>query len=192
LVLIPQFIGAKEIKMKKTFLHQRPSSIRRLSAPFLGRPKKNMPLKGFTLLEGVFIVAILGTLITLMIPAFSNLIQKSRNNKAVSDIATISRKLEDNFLENGAYPETLAEVGVTDLNDPWGNPYQYLPIYGKAASEVTGKWRKDRFLNPLNSDFDLYSMGKDEDTKKPLTAKASWDDIVRANNGEFIGLGSKY
>jgi len=44
----------------------------------------------------------------------------------------------------------------------------------------------------LNSDFDLYSMGADEATKKPLTPPVSWDDIVRANNGEYIGLGSKY
>ncbi len=151
-----------------------------------------MPSKGFTLLEGMFVVAILGTLITIMVPAFSNLIQKSKKNKAISDIVYISRKLEDNFIENGTYPETLAEVGVTDLNDPWGNPYQYLPIYGKEKGEVIGKWRRDRFLNPLNSDFDLYSMGRDGDTMKALTSKSSWDDIIRANNGEFIGLGSKY
>ena len=68
----------------------------------------------------------------------------------------------------------------------------YLVIFGKKKNEVAGKWRKDRFLNPLNNDFDIYSMGRNEATKKPLTAKASWDDIVRANNGEFIGLGSKY
>jgi len=46
---------------------------------------------------------------------------------------------------------------------------------------------KVRKLNPLNTDFDLYSMGSDGDSKGPLSAKASRDDIVRANNGDFIG-----
>lgn len=52
--------------------------------------------------------------------------------------------------------------------------------------------RKDRFLVPINSDFDLYSMGKDRETVAPLTAKKSHDDIVRANDGAFVGLASDF
>jgi len=55
-----------------------------------------------------------------------------------------------------------------------------------------GKVRKDHNLVPLNSDYDLYSMGKDGKSVSPLTAKASRDDIVRANNGAFVGLASEY
>jgi general secretion pathway protein G len=35
-------------------------------------------------------------------------------------------------------------------------------------------------------------MGKDGDSKAPLTAKASRDDIIRANNSAFIGLATDY
>jgi general secretion pathway protein G len=35
-------------------------------------------------------------------------------------------------------------------------------------------------------------MGEDGKSKLPLTAKESHDDIVRANNGAFIGLGAHY
>jgi general secretion pathway protein G len=52
--------------------------------------------------------------------------------------------------------------------------------------------RKDRFLVPINSDFDLYSMGKDRESVAPLTAKQSHDDIVRANDGAFVGLASEF
>ena len=52
--------------------------------------------------------------------------------------------------------------------------------------------RKDRFLVPINSTYDLYSVGKDGKTVAALTAKASKDDIVRANDGAFIGLAVKY
>jgi general secretion pathway protein G len=47
-------------------------------------------------------------------------------------------------------------------------------------------------LVPVNSDYDLYSMGPDGDSKPPFTAKASRDDIVRASNGSWIGPVSEF
>lgn len=152
--------------------------------------------KAFTLIEVLLIVAIIGTLSALMIPGYTNLLEKSRVNHAITDIVKISRELEDFLTDNGTLPETLADLiqqtKPLNLIDPWGNPYQYLVILGKKKSEIQGKWRKDRFLVPINSDFDLYSMGKDEESQAPLTAATSWDDIVRANDGSFIGLAHKY
>jgi general secretion pathway protein G len=45
---------------------------------------------------------------------------------------------------------------------------------------------------PINSDFDFYSMGKDGRTTAPLTAAQSQDDVIRASDGGFIGLGKDY
>ena len=56
----------------------------------------------------------------------------------------------------------------------------------------TGKPRKDRFLVPVNSDFDLYSVGKDGRTAAPFTAKMSKDDVVRAMDGGYVGLASEF
>ena len=146
----------------------------------------------FTLIELLLVIALIGTLLLTGIPIFANIANKVKINKAITDIAFTARAIEDYLTENGRLPETLAEVGRDNILDSWGNPYQYLVILGKNKSEIKAKWRKDRFLVPLNGDFDLYSMGKDGDSKAPLTAKASHDDIVRANNGGYIGLGSKY
>ena len=55
-----------------------------------------------------------------------------------------------------------------------------------------GKLRKDRFLVPVNSDYDLYSKGQDRKSSTPFTAKASQDDIVRANDGAYVGLASEF
>ena len=52
--------------------------------------------------------------------------------------------------------------------------------------------RKDKFLVPINSDFDLYSMGKDGESVPPLTSKKRRDDIIRANDGQYIGLAEGY
>ena len=55
-----------------------------------------------------------------------------------------------------------------------------------------GQARKDHNLVPINSDFDLYSMGRDRQSAGPLTSGPSKDDIVRASDGGFIGLGRDY
>lgn len=152
--------------------------------------------KAFTLIEVLLIVAIIGTLVALMVPSFTNLLEKARINHAITDIVKISRELDDFLIDNGTIPETLDELiqdsKPLDLIDPWGNQYEYLVIIGKKKNQVQGKWRKDRFLVPINSDYDLYSMGKDEKSNAPLTARASWDDIVRASDGGFFGLAHKY
>ncbi len=63
---------------------------------------------------------------------------------------------------------------------------------GGGGGGGTGQARKDRFLVPLNSDFDLYSTGRDGRSAPPLTAQYSRDDIVRAVNGGYVGLASEF
>ncbi len=55
-----------------------------------------------------------------------------------------------------------------------------------------GGARKDRHLHPISSDFDLYSMGKDGDSVKPLTAQKSHDDVIRASDGGYYGLAKNF
>jgi general secretion pathway protein G len=157
---------------------------------------KGTKRKAFTLIEVLLIVAIIGTLLALLVPSYTNLLEKSRANQAITDIIKISLKLDEFLTDNGTLPETLEELiqdsKPLNLIDPWGNPYEYLVILGKEKSEIQGKWRKDRFMVPINSDYDLYSMGKDEESTAPLTARASWDDIVRASDGDYIGYAHKY
>lgn len=157
---------------------------------------KGTKKKAFTLIEVLVIIAIIGTLVTLLIPTYTNVLEKARINHVITDIVKISCELDDFLTDNGTLPDTLDELiqnsKPLNLIDPWGNPYQYLPIFGKSKKEVQGKWRKDRFMHPINSDYDLCSMGKDGKSNAPLTAKASWDDIIRANDGGFFGLAHKF
>ena len=52
--------------------------------------------------------------------------------------------------------------------------------------------RRDRGLFPLNSDYDLYSLGADRATNPMVNARVSLDDVIRANNGRFFGLAGDY
>ncbi len=45
---------------------------------------------------------------------------------------------------------------------------------------------------PINSQFDLYSRGRDGASQPPLTAGPSLDDVVLANDGGFVGLAAEY
>ena len=142
----------------------------------------------FTIIELLISVAILSIIISIAIPAYKDYIKEGQISVALQDLRNISLILDDALL-SGGMPGSLADIGV-DYNDPWGNPYQYLDLQDPSVNK--GQVRKDKNLVPINSDYDLYSMGPDGDSKGPLTAKASHDDIVRANDGGFFGVALDY
>lgn len=148
--------------------------------------------RAFTLIELIVAMAIIGVLAVVAVPIYSDYIDSVRVVQAVSDIGAIATSLITYQISTGKFPASLAEVGAQNYLDPWKNPYQYLNLSDPSDKSSKGKARKDHSLVPINSDFDLYSTGKDGKSVSPLTAKASRDDIVRANNGRYIGLASQY
>ena len=152
-------------------------------------PKRIRQMQGFTLIEMVIVVAILLTISAIAIPNFMAAIDQARIARATADIHTLEDEIMLYFTINSKYPDDLSQVGYGAFLDPWGNPYQYL---NHTTMKGNGAARKDRFLVPLNSDYDLYSMGKDGQSLSPLTAKVSQDDIVRAGDGSYVGLASQF
>jgi general secretion pathway protein G len=146
---------------------------------------------GMSLVEMLIVVAILGTLTAMAVPHYMRAELQSRNSVAVSDIRMIENLVLTYAADTGDLPDSLADVGADHLRDPWGNPYQYLRIDG-AGNKAKGYQRKDHFLVPVNSDFDLYSLGPDGMSSPPFTATASHDDIVRTSDGGYIGPVSGY
>lgn len=160
-------------------------------------PKKNgarrrLPCKrggGFTIVELLIVVAIVMTIAAISIPFFEQAMYNAKVSRAVGDIGTVQTEINVYRSLNGRLPDSLAAIGRGDLRDPWGNPYQYLNFDDASGK---GQMRKDRFLVPINSGYDLYSMGKDGQSVPPLTAKVSQDDIIRANDGAFLGLAAQF
>jgi general secretion pathway protein G len=117
--------------------------------------------KGFTLIEVMIVIVILGVLAALIVPKVMSRPDEARIVAARQDIATIMQALKLYRLDNRRYPTT--EQGLAALvrkpeteplppnwksyverlpQDPWGSPYQYL--------------------NPgLNGEVDVFSYGGD-------------------------------
>lgn len=144
---------------------------------------------GFSLIELLITVAIIGLLMAVALPSWQDHLDNVDNGLAIVDISRVEQAIERFYIDNNRYPATLAETELDGLLDPWGNSYWYL---GFDEDTPSNDKRKDKNLNPVNSDFDLYSMGKDEQTARAFTANFAKDDVVRANDGEFVGLADDY
>lgn len=143
----------------------------------------------FSLVEVLVVLVLICALVGIGGPALVKAMDDARVAQAASEIAALSAEISVFWHDNERYPDSLAEIGRAGTLDPYGNPYYYENIGDNPGSSVG---RRDRFLVPVNSDFDLYSAGKDGVTVRPFTDPVSRDDIVRANNGLFIGLAKDF
>ena len=149
-------------------------------------------MKGFTLVELIVVSAIAAVLAAISMPIYDEFLDRADRTSVIADFADVQFAIDDFESDNFALHDTLAEVGKDGLVDPWGQPYRYLRIDGGDEKAVKKLARQDKNLKPINTDFDLYSVGEDGETKRQLTANESDDDIVRAQNGVYLGYANKY
>jgi len=103
--------------------------------------------KGFTLIEIMVVVFILGLLATLVAPRIMGRTEEARRTKAMADLRAVEQALHLYKLDNSVYPTTeqglqalvtRPESGTVPIRwnpdgyldklplDPWGHPYLYL------------------------------------------------------------------
>jgi general secretion pathway protein G len=130
------------------------------------RLKRAANQRGFTLIELMVVIVILGILATMIVPKIMDRPEEARRTKARVDIGVIAQALKFYQLDNnGKYPTT--EQGLTALVEP--------PAVGSLAK----KWREGGYLDKksvpkdpwdndyvyispgLHGDFDLMSYGSD-------------------------------
>jgi general secretion pathway protein G len=144
--------------------------------------------KAFTMIEVMIAIAILSVVAVIAVPIYTQYKVKLDTAIAVKDIVNIQVAVGSYYQAKDIFPNSLTDVSMDLLLDPWGAPYVYLNLDGAPI----GAMRKDQALVPINSDYDLYSMGPDGASTAPLTAANSRDDVVRGNNGSFIGVAANY
>ncbi|EKT4521587.1 type II secretion system major pseudopilin GspG [Pseudomonas putida] len=121
--------------------------------------------RGFTLIEIMVVVIILGVLGALVLPNVMSRPDHAKLTAARTDIQSISTALEIYRLDNGRYPSTAQGLDAlvkrptvaplprqwnaqgylkSTPTDPWGSPYQYMSPGTRS-----------------NQGYDLYSLGAD-------------------------------
>lgn len=140
--------------------------------------------RGLTLVELALVAGMLGVLLMLGFSGWQTWRNKVLTKEAQDMIIGMAATIDAYYTDTGNLPADLAAVGFGGATDPWDHAYVYRPL---STPQSKGKARKDHSLVPLNSDYDLYSKGPDGESAAPLTAKSSRDDILRANNGRFVG-----
>jgi general secretion pathway protein G len=132
--------------------------------------------RGFTFVELLLVMLIVGTMSAMAIPRLARVIEHARVARAIADIRAIQGTID----AAAQMPGALGQVGFGGRLDPWGRPYVY-----RAFALGQGPPREDQFSVPLNSEYDLYSPGPDG-------APGNLDDVIRANDGGYIGRASLY
>lgn len=157
------------------------------SAPTAGARRSR---RGYTMVELLAAMVIISVLGGFVVPKLKAVILKAKIARAIGDIRAIQADLMAFETQDQPLPPDLAAIG-RNLTDPWGYPYVYYPFPPDEERRVPEGARRDRFLVPLNSTFDLYSVGPDGSTVAPLSGPGA-DDIIRANDGGYIGPGSAF
>ena len=118
---------------------------------------------GFTLIEIMVVVVILGILAALIVPKIISRPDEARISAARQDVATLAQALKLYKLDNLAYPTT--DQGLQALvNKPAAAP---IPTNWKTGGYLErlpkDPWGHDyRYLNPgLHGEIDIYSLGAD-------------------------------
>ena len=138
-----------------------------------------------TKVDLMLVVGIAALLASLAIPGYSRYVDRVRVQRAEADLTQIAKQLRQRRDADGRLPDTLAGITGVPAADPWGRPYVYLSFSAPGLNR--DDVRKDNNRVPVNTEFDLYSRGKDGDSRPPLTARTSLDDVLVARDGAFVG-----
>jgi general secretion pathway protein G len=123
-------------------------------------PSNARKMQGFTLLELLVVMVIIGLLAGYVGPKYFEQVGKSETKTAWAQIDALGKALDQYRIDNGHYPTTeqglIALVQKPNDEPKWAGPYlqKKLPV---------DPWRRPYLYKSPgeNGEYDLYSLGKD-------------------------------
>ena len=94
-------------------------------------------LAGFSIIEILIVIAIIGILLSIASPAYENYINKRDFASTTQNLLAIQTAIDRFYIENNRFPESLQEIDLDHLTDAWDKPFYYLNMatYNKKTSD---------------------------------------------------------
>jgi type II secretion system protein G len=109
---------------------------------------------GFTIVELLVVVVIIGVISAIAIPSLLNAIERGRQKRSMADLRSIGTAVESYAVENSLYP-TASDIAV--LSDPATG---VVPIYLRAVPLRDG-WQNSFYVSSTTLGYTIASGGKD-------------------------------
>ena len=93
--------------------------------------------QGFTLIELMIVVAIIGILAAVALPAYQNYTNRAKVTEALSVAAAAKLAVAETFTSNGALPTTNTEAGLPASSDMNGTDVLSVQVGGSGVITVT-------------------------------------------------------
>lgn len=119
--------------------------------------------RGFTLIEIMVVVVILGILASIVVPRLLDEPEKARRTTAATQIRSFEEALSMFKLENGFYPSTEQGLRALVEKPSTGRIPSRYKVGGYIKKIPLDPWGQDYlYLSPgAHGDFDLFSYGPD-------------------------------
>ncbi|PVU67271.1 prepilin-type cleavage/methylation domain-containing protein [Plesiomonas shigelloides] len=133
--------------------------------------------KGFTLIELMIVVAVIGVLAAIAIPQYQNYVAKAELGSALSTLASLKTNVEDQLAKDGVFPTATEDDVATVLGAP-------EPTNGKiTADPVAGKVGEGSITFTFNSSGNSEKINGAIVTLTRAAGTSAWSCGITAGKG---------
>ena len=132
---------------------------------------------GFTLVEIMVVVVIIGLLAALAIPAFQKVQRAAQNNRVANDFRVFAQAFETYAAQNGAWP---ANVGPAVVPAGMSNADFKVSVW-QTATTIGGRWNWDQNIAGFTAGISISSFTCTDAQLQEIDAKLDDGDLTTGN-----------
>lgn len=146
---------------------------------------------GFTLVEIMIVVVIIGVLAALAVPALRRVQRAAQTNRAVNDLRVFAQAFETYALQNGFWPNNAG--GGVIPTAPVSMAGDFKASVWQSPTSIGGRWNWDRNMNGVAAGISISSLTCSDEQLAQIDAKLDDGDLttgrfrrVQSNRVTFV------